>query len=190
MVSRKIWPVLVPLALFATAPAIAEMTVYELRITNDTGTDLTFQLHDGKSKKVHLTYEGEIVHRQKIKAGTSDTIGIRPYGDKCVTACGGCTAAIGKVYAYYKDAKGDQQRNNYYQVDYEFFEYCGVSGNKAITAYTSNWYFDHGTGKGTGKFSHHQKDSSKAYSSGNPAQGITFDAKYVSGHANITYYED
>lgn len=189
MMAKMAWLALIPVAIGAAAPAVAEMTVYELRITNNTDTDLTFQLHDGKSKKVHLTYEGDIVHRQKIKAGTSDTIGIRPYGDKCVTACGGCTAATGKVYAYYKDASGEQQRNNYYQADYEFFEYCGVSGGKAITAYTSNWYFDHGTGKGTGKFDHKQKESSKAYSSGNPAQGITFDAKYVSGHATITYYE-
>lgn len=60
---------------------------------------------------------------------------------------------------------------------------------KPLTTYTSNWYFDHGTGKGTGECKHDQKDSSKAYTSSNPAQGITFDAKHVSGHATIRYYE-
>lgn len=189
MTVRLKLPCATVIAVSMALPALASTTVYELRITNDTDTDLTFQLHDGKSKKVDLVYEGEFVNRQKVKAGTSDTIGIRPYAEKCVTACNGCTAAVGKVYAYYKDEDGNQQRNNYYQADYEFFEYCGVAADKPLTTYTSNWYFDHGTGKGTGEFKHDQKDSSKAYTSSNPAQGITFDAKYVSGHATIRYYE-
>jgi hypothetical protein len=167
--------------------ANAESSIFELRITNNTDTDLTFELHDGKSKHARLKYDGKTVNRQKIKAGEYGVVGIQPTGQKCAPTCGGCTPTIGKVYAYYKDDNGDQQRNNYYEASVEFFEYCGVSGDKPITTYTSNWTFDHGTGKGTGKFNHDQSSSHNSYTKSDPAQGLTLDGKYISGHATITY---
>ena len=170
-------------------PAYANTSTFELRITNDTKADLTFRWHDGQSKHANMTYNKKSVDAHTIKAGTSDTIGIQPTARKCAPNCGACTPAIGKIYAYYKDKNGDEQRNNYYEARYEFFEYCGVAANKPITAYTSNWDFDHGDGKGDEHYKHKQKSSNKAYTSSNPAKGLTFDAKRVSGHANITYSE-
>ena len=167
--------------------ANAEASIFELRITNDTDTDLTFRLHDGKSKHARLKYDGATVSSHKVKAGTYDVVGIQPTGDKCAPNCGGCTPTIGKVYAYYDDDDGNEQRNNYYQASVEFFEYCGVAASKPITTYTSNWKFDHGTGKGTGKFNHDQKSSHNSYTKSSPAQGLTLDGKYISGHATITY---
>jgi|GEM_PF-3384644 len=173
----------------AAGAASAESSIFELRITNNTDTDLTFELHDGQSKHARLKYEGDTVNRQKVKAGEYGVVGIQPTGNKCAPTCGGCTPTIGKVYAYYKDKDGDQQRNNYYEASVEFFEYCGVSGDKPITTYTSNWTFDHGTGKGTGKFKHSQSSSHNSYTKSDPAQGLTLDGKYISGHATITYSE-
>lgn len=172
---------------FTGSVAHAEASIFELRITNDTDTDLTFRLHDGKSKHAKLKYDGDTVSSHKIKAGTDGIVGIQPTGKKCAPNCGGCTPTIGKVYAYYEDDDGNEQRNNYYQAAVEFFEYCGVAGSKSITTYTSNWTFDHGTGKGTGKFSHDQKSSHNSYTKSDPAQGLTVDGKYISGHATITY---
>ena len=184
--------VMMGLAAFAgttVSTAQAEISVFELRITNETNSDLTFRLHEGQSKRSYLSYNGREVNSHTIKSGEYDVIGITPTGHKCTIVCNGCTGAIGKVYAYYTDDKGEEQRSNYYEAKYEFFEYCGVAGNKPLTTYTSNWYFDHGTGKGTGKFKHTQKSSNQAYTSSDPAKGITYDAKYVSGHATITYKE-
>lgn len=168
-------------------PAYAETSIFELRITNETTADLTFKLHDGKSKHANLTYNNQSVSKHTIKAGTSDTIGVKPTGKKCSTNCGACNPTVGKVYAYYDDANGDEQRNNYYEATYEFFEYCGVSANKPVTAYTSNWSFDHGGGKGSNYYTHSQSSSNTPYTSSDPAKGLTFDAKRVSGHATITY---
>ena len=172
-----------------TLGASAETTIFELRITNDTNSDLTFELRPGKSKHSRLTYNKKIVTKKTIKAGVSDTIGIRPTARKCAPYCGACNPAIGKVYAYYRDDSGKLVRSNYFQAKYEFFEYCGVAGDKPITTYTSNWSFDHGKGKGDGNFEHDQKAKTKGYTSKNPAQGLTFDAKKVSGHATITFRE-
>ncbi len=180
---------LVATSIMAFSAAQAEVSVFELRISNETNSDLTFRLHNGQSKHSYLTYNDREVDEHTIKAGTYDVVGIKPTGNKCTLVCNGCTGAIGKVYAYYTDNKGDEQRSNYYEAKYEFFEYCGVAGNKPLTTYTSNWNFDHGTGKGTGAFDHTQKSSNDAYTSSDPAKGITYDAKYVSGHANITYTE-
>ncbi len=176
-------------AAWLPAVAVAETSIFELRITNDTEADLTFRLHDGQSKHANLTYNKKTVDQHKIKAGSSATIGIKPTARKCSTVCGACNPAVGKVYAYYKDENGKEQRNNYYEAKYEFFEYCGVTANKPITAYTSNWSFDHGDGKGSERYKHKQKASNKAYTSSDPAKGLTFDAKKVSGHATITYSE-
>ena len=156
--------------------ATADTSIFELRITNDTNTDLTFRLHEGKSKHADLTYDKKSVYEHTIKAHSSDTIGVRPTNLKCAPNCGACNPTIGKVYAYYKDKNGVEQRTNYYQATYEFFEYCGVSANKPVTAYTSNWSFDHGTGKGVGAFKHSQKSSNNGYTSSDPAKGLTFDA--------------
>lgn len=172
------------------AAAMADTTIFELRITNETNADLTFRLHEGQSKHVNLTYNKKSIVRHTIKAGTSDTIGIQPTARKCATNCGACNPSVGKVYAYYTDENGKEQRNNYYEATYEFFEYCGVTANKPITSYTSNWSFDHGDGKGVERYKHSQKSSNQAYTSGNPATGLTFDAKKVSGHATITYTEN
>ena len=169
--------------------AEAESSIFELRITNNTKSDLTFRLHDGKSKHARLIYDGKSVSGHKIKAGEYGVVGVQPTGKKCSTNCGGCTPTIGKVYAYYTDGKGVEQRSNYYQASVEFFEYCGVSGGKPITTYTSNWTFDHGTGKGTGRFDHSQSATHHSYTSSNPAKGLTVDGKYISGHATITYSE-
>lgn len=167
--------------------AHAESSIFELRITNDTDTDLTFKLHEGKSKHARLVYDGNKVTSHKIKAGESGTVGVQPTGHKCAPNCGACTPTIGKVYAYYKDDDGNEQRNNYYQASVEFSEYCGVAATKPITTYTSNWSFDHGTGKGTGEFEHDQSSSHNSYTKSDPAQGLTLDGKYISGHAKITY---
>ena len=169
--------------------AQAGTSTFELKITNNTESDLTFRLHDGKSKHARLVYDGKSVSSHKIKAGEYGVVGVQPTGKKCVTDCGGCDATVGKVYAYYKDENGEEQRSNYYQATLEFFEYCGVSGGKPLTTYTTNWTFDHGTGKGTGKFDHSQSSSHNSYTSSNPAKGLTVDGKYVSGHAKITYSE-
>lgn len=177
-------------AIAAIAPfgsAHAEASIFELRISNNTDSDLTFRLHDGKSKHARLIYNKTSVLSHTIKAGTSDVIGVQPTGKKCAPKCGACSPTIGKVYAYYIDEKGHEQRNNYYEPAVEFFEYCGVSGNKAITTYTSNWSFRHGTGKGTGEFKHEQKSKHNSYTSGNPSKGLTVDAKRINGHAVIAY---
>lgn len=171
----------------STGTASATASIFELRITNDTDTDLTFRLHDGQSKHARLTYNGSAVSSHTIKAGAYDIVGVQPTGEKCSPDCGACTPTIGKVYAYYNDSKGNEQRNNYYEPTVEFFQYCGISGDKPITTYTSNWSFDHGTGKGTGKFDHQQSSSHNSYTSGNAAKGLTVDGKYISGHATITY---
>lgn len=167
--------------------AHAEASIFELRITNNTDTSLTFRLHEGQSKHAKLVHDGKKVSGYTINAGTSDTIGVQATGNKCSPTCGGCSPTIGKVYAYYQDDDGDEQRNNYYEPAIEFFEYCGVAANKPITTYTSNWVFDHGTGKGTGNYDHDQKSSTNSYTKSNAAQGLTVDGKYISGHATITY---
>lgn len=170
-----------------TGEANAEASIFELRISNNTDTDLTFRLHDGQSKHARLTYHGKSVSNHTIKSGVSDTVGVQATGNKCSPNCGGCSPTIGKVYAYCIDSKGNEQRSNYYEPSIEFFEYCGISGDKPVTAYTSNWSFDHGTGKGTGVFRHSQNSSHNSYTSGDPAKGLTVDGKYISGHATITY---
>ncbi|MCR9078022.1 MAG: hypothetical protein NXH78_02885 [Hyphomonadaceae bacterium] len=169
--------------------AHAEASIYELRISNGTGTDLTFRLHEGQSKHARLVYDKKEVSSYTISAGQSATIGVQATRNKCSTNCGACTPTVGKVYAYYTDGHGDEQRNNYYEPSIEFFEYCGVAGSKPITTYTSNWTFDHGTGKGTGEYDHSQKSSSNSYTSSNAGKGLTVDGKYISGHATITYSE-
>ena len=186
-IKRQRWALLA-LVIFGTAmPATAETSIFELSVTNESSADLTFILHDGKSKHTNLTYNKKVVSSHKIKAGTSDTVGIKPTGKKCTTNCGACNPSIGKVYAYYKDSKGELVRNNYYKATLEFFEYCGVSGSKPITTYTTNWTFDHGGGKGTNFYDHDQSSSHNSYTSSSPAKGLTFEASKVSGHATITY---
>ncbi len=113
--------------------AQAEASIYELRISNGTGTDLTFRLHEGQSKHARLVYDKKEVSSHTISAGQSATIGVQATGNKCSTNCGACTPTVGKVYAYYTDGHGDEQRNNYYEPSIEFFEYCGVAGSKPIT---------------------------------------------------------
>lgn len=167
--------------------AHAEASIFELRITNDTDTDLTFRLHEGQSKHARLVHNGDKVSEYTVAAGTYDVVGVQATGSKCSPSCGGCSPTIGKVYAYYDDSKGNEQRNNYYEPSIEFFEYCGVAGSKPITTYTSNWSIDHGTGKGTGEFKHSQKSSSNSYTSSNAGKGLTVDGKYISGHATIIY---
>lgn len=44
-------------ALCLAPSATAEASIFELRITNNTDTDLTFKLQDGHSKHVHLTLD-------------------------------------------------------------------------------------------------------------------------------------
>lgn len=170
--------------------AWASASVFELRIQNNSSENLTFKLHDGQSKHARLVYDGNTVSSHTIPAGASGTVGIKATGQKCSPNCGACNPTVGKVYAYYKDSKGDEQRNNYYEATLEFFEYCGVAGSKSITTYTSNWTFDHGGGKGTNEIKHSQSSSHNSYTSGDPATGLTVDAKYVSGHANITYSDE
>lgn len=167
----------------------AETSTFELRITNDTQTDLIFRLNEEHSKNVDLTYNKKQVYQHTIKAGTSGTIGIQPDGDKCAPTCGTCTPAKGKVYAFYKDENGKEQRNNYYKASVEFFEYCGVAAGKPLTTYTSNWSFTHHQGQGTNHFKHTQNSSHNNYTKSDPAQGLTLDAKYIKGHANIVYSE-
>ncbi|MFN3211635.1 MAG: hypothetical protein ACE37M_00895 [Henriciella sp.] len=54
-------------ALTLTAPAaMAEASIFELRITNDTNTDLTFRLQDGHSKHARLTYNKKSVNSHTI----------------------------------------------------------------------------------------------------------------------------
>ena len=174
-------------ALLMTPAALAEASIFELRITNDSSEDLTFRLQDGHSKHAHLTYNKKQVSAHTIKAGTYDVVGVQPSGAKCDPKCGVCTPTYGKVYAWYTNDKGAQVRNNYYKATVEFFEYCGVAGSKPITTYTSNWKFDHGGGQGTNHLNHSQKASHNNYTKSDPAQGLTVDGKYISGHATITY---
>jgi hypothetical protein len=169
--------------------AYGEASIFELRITNDTNSDLTFKLQDGHSKHVHLTYDKTRVTSHTIEAGTSGVVGVQPNGDKCDPGCGACSPSYGKVYAWYTNDSGNEVRNNYYRATVEFSEYCGVAGNKPITTYTSNWAFDHGGGQGTKHFHHEEKSSHNSYTTSNPAQGLTVDAKHISGHATITYSE-
>lgn len=176
-------------ALGLPGQALAKASTFELRITNDTSVDLTFKLHDGQSKHAELTYNGSEVSSHTVKAGSSGTVGIKSDGNKCSPDCGGCNATVGKVYAYYDDAKGQETRNNYYEARLEFFQYCGISGDKPVTTYTSNWTFDHGGGKGTNNYSHSQSSSHNSYTSGDAAKGLTVDQKYISGHATIVYTE-
>ena len=129
--------------------AEAEASIFELRITNNTDRALTFKLHEGQSKHARLVHNGNKVSAYTIASGAYDVVGVQATGSKCTPNCGGCSPTVGKVYAYYKDDKGNEQRNNYYEPSVEFFEYCGIAGTKPITTYTSNWAFDHGTGKGT-----------------------------------------
>lgn len=175
-------------AMVIAAPAaVAEASIFELRITNNSDTDLTFRLQDGHSKHVRLTYNKKKVTSHTIKAGTYDVVGVQPTGEKCDPKCGFCTPSYGKVYAWYEDESGKDVRNNYYKATVEFSEYCGVAGSKPITTYTSNWAFDHGGGKGTNKIKHKDKSSHNSYTKSSPAQGLTVDANHISGHATITY---
>ena len=172
----------------AIAPtASAEVSIFELRITNNTDRDLTFRLKDDHSKHVDLTHNKNYVDEVTIKQGTSDVVGIKPDGNKCAPTCGTCSPAYGKVYAWYRDDKGNEQRNNYYKASVEFFEYCGVSAGKPLTTYTSNWNFEHHQGKGTNRFKHKDKGSHNNYTKSDPAQGLTLDAKKIHGHATIVY---
>ena len=173
----------------AMPAAMAEASIFELRITNDSDTDLTFRLQDGHSKHVRLTYNKKKVTSHTIKAGTYDVVGVQPTGEKCDPKCGFCTPSYGKVYAWYEDESGKDVRNNYYKASVEFFEYCGVAGTKPVTAYTSNWAFDHGGGQGNKHFHYEQKASHNNYTKSDPAQGLTVDGKYISGHATISYSE-
>lgn len=165
----------------------AEISIFELRITNNTDRDLTFKLKADHSKKVDLTYDKKYVPKYTIKAGTSKIIGIKPDGDKCAPTCGVCSPAYGKVYAYYKDDNGKEQRNDYHKASVEFFEYCGVAAGKPLTTYTSNWAFQHHKGKGTGRFKHTVKSSHNNYTKSDPARGLTMDAKKIKGQATIVY---
>lgn len=191
MAIRTFLPVLTAsLAALMASPIVnAEASIFELRITNNTNTDLTFKLQDGHSKHVHLTHGKSRVTSHTIAAGTSGVVGVQPNGDKCDPGCGACSPSYGKVYAWYTNSSGKQVRNNYYKATVEFFEYCGVAGNKPLTTYTSNWAFDHGGGKGTKHFHYVQNDSHNSYTRSNPAQGLTVDANYIHGHATITYSE-
>lgn len=191
MANRTFLPILTAsLAAMVMAPMVnAEASIFELRITNDTKSDLTFKLQDGHSKHVHLTYNKNKVTSHTIKAGTSDVVGVQPDGHKCDPRCGACSPSYAKVYSWYTDDGGQEVRNNYHKPSVEFSEYCGVAGNKPITTYTSNWAFDHSGGKGTKHFHYVQKASHNSYTKANPAQGLTVDGKYISGHATITYSE-
>ena len=177
------------LAMIVTPAVQAEASIFELRITNNTNSDLTFKLNDGHSKHVHLTYDEKHVSAHTIKAGEHGVVGIQPDGHKCSPNCGACSPSYGKVYAWYTNDSGKRVRNNYYKATVEFSEYCGVTGDKPVTAYTSNWSFDHGGGKGTKRFTYEQKSSHNSYTNYNPARGLTVDGKYISGHADITYSE-
>ena len=179
---------LAAIALAAPA-AMAEASIFELRITNDTNKDLTFRLQDGRSKHARLTYNKKSVNSHTIKAGTNDIVGVQATGAKCDPSCGVCTPTYGKVYAWYTNDSGDEVRNNYYKATVEFFEYCGVAGTKPITAYTSNWTFDHGGGQGTNHYAHTQKSSHNNYTKDDPAQGLTVDGNHIHGHATIVYSE-
>ena len=191
MATRTLLPIFMA-GLFATllTPAAnAEASIFELRITNNTNSDLTFKLQDGHSKHVHLTYDKEPVSSHTIPAGTYGVVGVQPDGHKCDPGCGTCSPSYGKVYAWYTNDSGKEVRNNYYKASVEFFEYCGVAGTKPVTAYTSNWAFDHGGGQGNKHFHYEQKASHNNYTKSDPAQGLTVDGKYISGHATITYSE-
>ena len=176
-------------ALCLAPSATAEASIFELRITNNTNTDLTFKLQDGHSKHVHLTLDKKPISAHTIKAGEYGVVGIQPDGHKCDPECGACSPSYGKVYSWYTDDSGKRLRNNYHKATVEFSEYCGVAGDKPVTTYTSNWSFDHGGGKGTKHFTYEQKSSHNSYTQYNPARGLTVDGKYISGHADITYSE-
>lgn len=167
--------------------AVAEVSIYELRITNNTDRDLTFRLKDDHSKHVELTRNKKIVPEVTIKPGTSDIVGIKPDGNKCAPSCGTCSPSVGRVYAWYKDDNGKEQRNNYYEASVEFFEYCGVTAGKPLTTYTSNWNLERHQGKGNNRFKHKDKSSHNNYTKSDPAQGLTLDAKKIHGHATIVY---
>lgn len=169
--------------------ASAEASIFELRITNNTNSDLTFKLNDGHSKHVHLTFDKKHVSAHTIKAGEYGVVGIQPDGHKCAPSCGSCSPSYGKVYAWYTNDSGKLVRNNYYKATVEFSEYCGVTGDKPVTAYTSNWSFDHGGGQGNKHFHYEQKSSHNSYTKYDPSRGLTVDGKYINGHANITYSE-
>ncbi len=167
--------------------ATAEISIFELRVTNNTDRDLTFILKDDHSKRVDLTHNKAIVDHVTIKPGTSDIVGIKPDGHKCAPTCGVCTPAKGRVYAWYTDDKGNQQRNNYYEASVEFFEYCGVTAGKPLTTYTSNWNLEKHQGQGNNRFKHKDKSSHNNYTRSDPAQGLTMDAKKIHGQATIVY---
>ena len=173
--------------LFLSQTASAEISIFELRITNNTDRDLTFRLKKDHSKKVDLTFNKKYVPEYTIKSGKSETIGFKPDGDKCAPSCGVCTPSYGKVYAYYRDDSGKELRNDYHKATVEFFEYCGVAAGKPLTTYTSNWSFQHHKGKGTGRFKHKVKSSHNNYTKSDPAQGLTMDAKKIRGQATIVY---
>ncbi len=178
-------------AAFMAAPSVAHAstTEFELRITNDTGSDLKFWLHDGQSKHAKLMYNGNSVSSHTVKAGSYVVLSVKPTAKQCTVMCNGCTPTIGKVYASYTDSSGSEQRNNYLEPRLEWYEQCSISGSKNFSVYTTNWNFQHGGGKGDKHFSYKMKDSDTAYSSTNPAKGLTFEASKVSGHVDITYSE-
>jgi len=186
---HSIWmaTIAAPAAMMMASTAHAKTTEYELRITNNTNTDLKFWLHDGQSKHARLLFDGDKVTEYTVKAGTSATLSVQPTGYKCAVACNGCTPTIGKVYASYVDSSGVEQRNNYLEPRLEWYEQCSASGGKNIAAYTTNWNYQHGGGKGDKHFSYKMSHSENHYTSSNPAKGLTLEASKVSGHATITY---
>lgn len=167
--------------------ASAEVSIYELRVTNNTDRDLTFILKDDHSKHVDLTHNKNITDRVIVKPGASDIVGIKPDGNKCAPTCGVCTPAKGRVYAWYNNDKGELVRNNYYEASVEFFEYCGTTAGKPLTTYTSNWNMEKHQGQGNNRFKHKDKSSHNNYTKSDPAQGLTLDAKKIKGHTTIVY---
>ena len=69
------------LSAIAPLPAFGEISIFELRITNNTDRDLTFRLKKDHSKKIDLTYNKKYVPEYTIKPGKSETIGLKPDGD-------------------------------------------------------------------------------------------------------------
>jgi len=186
---HSIWMIAIaaPAAMMMASTVHAKTTEYELRITNNSNTDLKFWLHDGQSKHARLLFDGDKVTEYTVKAGTSATLSVQPTGYKCAVACNGCTPTIGKVYASYVDSNGVEQRNNYLEPRLEWYEQCSASGGKNIAAYTTNWNYQHGGGKGDKHVKYDMSHSENHYTSSNPAKGLTLDASRVSGHAKITY---
>lgn len=167
--------------------ALANMTKFDFRITNNSDADLRFTLNEESKKNIRFSPQTNGRDHYTVKAKSSATVTLTPRNAKyCAPLCGACIAAKGTLHVSYTDTDGTQVENNYYKADYGFSEYCSESGNKPITTYSSSWEFEHHKGKGDDKYPHAQSHHTPVVTKGTSA-GNTYDGNHTKGYAEITY---